>query len=659
MKKIITSLFITCATICNSQEIKNYIFNVELNDFHEAPVFIKKNNELIYNGTIQAEKDFFSKYAILDFFQSYPDSKRLRTLNMFTVVTTDKSLISSILAQFPSKYLRVEDLTGVKVELTSRYYPNDYGSTSPTTNLGVNGSLKSFDYVDVPKAWNYTTGNDNILLGWSDAKIDTTDIDFKFKTSFLQDYYTVGYPGMPYDANNIETWHGTGTAAVAGAQGNNSHGITGICMDCQIIATAYGFGNPGSPLSPTPNYNNLLKLANSGVKVINMSWAHMDQNPNGHWTSFQWVIDEIHDLGVVLVAGAGNTNSYSSIYAPNFLVYGFPASLNHVISVSSVNHKNKAIGEEITNEPFGQVSWNVEDLISPTGIMNNNGVYYTSYYEGHTTNEKVDICAPGFKNFRYEQYLGLGQIQYGDGTSGATPFVTGTVGLMFSINDCLTPDEVEDILQLTSKNIESNPYNSYFIGRIGSGKLETGNAIEFVVESLSPNGNARISNQDFWRFNFDLQYINNNLTISYQTFRDNNTSNFVAKNSIEIFEDSDFKPNTNGFIDLKINNNLEVCPVSASRITNIYKKTKNIVENNINRVILYPNPNKGYFTIALNKEELSGTTIEIFDIYGKLLFKDMTLKKQIEINNQSLPTGIYFAKIVSDNINQTIKFIKN
>jgi hypothetical protein len=362
-------------------------------------------------------------------------------------------------------------------------------------------------------------------------------------------------------------------------------------------------------------------------------------------------------MGVVLVAAAGNQNSYSAP-APNYLWYGYPASYNHVISVSGVNHKNANFTDQITHEAYGDVSWYNEDLISPTGTYSN-GVF-SSFYEGLTTNSKVDICAPGWRYPLYANYL-LGCLQnglpynYGDGTSGAAPHVTGTVALMQSLNPCLNPNEIEDILQLSSKNIEVNPSNSYFIGRIGSGKLEVGDSVEFVSESMNSMGNALIDGQDFWRFNFDLQHINNKLTISNQVFRDGNTSNFVAKNSIDVVTSSDFKPNSNGFIDLKIDSDITVCPISSRFSDKNQTERKNETVNNL--IKLYPNPNKGTFTISLNKP-ISEIDITIFDTFGKLIYQTKTEGKDLELSIPNLASGLYIVKLNSKELTETLKFLK-
>lgn len=630
-----------------SQTNTKYVFNVELSHWSQSPSFVKDlNGFLKYDGSDLSENSFFSNYSILSFYQTYPSSKVLSSLNMFTFETTDKSLMYDLVNEFPVKYLRIEDLTGHNIELL--YYPNDYGTGTynPVANLGAEISLKSFSYINAPKAWDYTLGN--VVIGISDGKVDDTDIDFNGKTEYLHvNNFSAGF------SCGSEVWHGVSVGAIAAAQGNNSHGMTGVCSDCGILNVPY-----------TLSYNGLLDLANSGVKVINMSWTYMYQDDETYMTGYipsqQSIIDELHNMGVVLVAAAGNLSSYSAS-APNYLRYGYPASYNHVISVSSVNYKNYNFSDQITVEPFGTVSWYNEDLISPAGLYEN-GVY-SSYYGGHTTNSRVDICAPGMQAPMYGSYLsncndpnGIGL--YGNGTSASAPYVTGTVALMQSLNNCLIPDEIEDILQLTSKNLESNVNNHMFIGRIGSGKLETGDSVEFVSEAMNMNGNALIDGQDFWRFNFNLKHVMNKLTISNQILRDNNASDFTAKKAIDILENSDFKPNNNGFVDLKVDSNMILCESSPSGRNSSFEKNKKNDEVLSKSILLYPNPNKGSFRISLNDTSINESTIEIYDIYGKLIFSDKSKNQDIDIELPSIANGIYLIKVKTDKIISNLKFIK-
>ncbi len=638
-----------------------YFYNVELSDRLNVPSFERKDNLIKYAGKEKEIIKFFDEYKIVDFYQTFSDSRRERTLNIYTFVVYDKSFGQKLLKEFPKQYIGFQNISDFKVDLTTTY-PNDYGNTSPSNNLGVPESLKNFDYINVPKAWDYGYGSNSIRIGISDAKINENDLDFKNKLSVLSGY-TNTYLNAPFSMSSDIYWHGSATAAIAGAQGDNGQGITGICSNCSLVANSYGYGNPGTYNNPTPNLNNLLQLAISGVKVINMSWAMMSTSPPKSYNYYQWVFDELHeDYNVVCVASSGNVNSYQAIYQQNnFMLYGYPASFNHVISVISVNHKNASYEDQITHETYGDVSWYNEDLIAPTGTYQN-GIY-SSFDAAHTSNDLVDIAAPGWSVFQYPWYILNNTSQglpsyYGSGTSSSAPHVTGTIGLMFSQNECLLVDEIEDIIQLTSKNIESNPANNFFIGRSGSGKLETGDAVEFVHEAMALNGNAIIDGQDFWRFNFDLKHIMNKLTISNQIFRDNNMSDFTSKNCIEILSNVDFRPNNNGLIDLKTNRNLSLCKPITDKYYN-FEKLESANTSLSENITLYPNPNNGNFTIDLNNKEIKDVSIEIYNVYGNRVYSKEFKNDLITISIDNLAIGVYFVKVKSDVINKELKFIKN
>jgi len=656
MKNIFIIIGIFFFSLCYSQEKKLYIFYVELNHYTNAPEFEGRNGNLNYHGSDINEKTFFSNYSILDFFQVFPDSKRERTLNVFEVVTYSKSLMNDMIKQFPDKYLMVEDISDLKVELVSTY-PNDYGSTSPVTNLGINASFKNLDYVNAPKAWDYTFGSSKVIIGISDAKVDTTDVDLKFKTTIIS---PSDYQSLPYDPNDIYTSHGTTVASIAAAQGNNSHGMTGICSECSIIATGLGYGSPGGYENPTPNYNSLLQLAIAGAKVINMSWIQFSTTSTTPLTIYQWVIDEIHeDYNVVMVAGSGNTNSWE--LSPTGTLYYYPASHNHVISVLTVNHRN-TWNEEVNNDypEWGPISRFVEDMISPSVVANYQGNGPYGFYAAHTTNDRVDICAPGYRLLEYGRYVGNGAIEYMEfgGTSSAAPHVSGTVGLMLSVNECLLSDEVEDILQLTSKNLEVIQGNEIFRGYSGSGKLETGDAVEFVYEMKQLDGNAVIEGQDFYRFNFNLKHINNKLTVSDQIFRDKCTADFTARNIIDILPGSDFKPNATGFVDFKINASIDVsCSLPRSVVkADIEKNERSNLTNHITK--LYPNPNNGNFEITLGTKANNEVNIEVYNVLGKIVYEGKVNSLTFGIDISNISSGMYIVKLSYNNTVESLKFVK-
>lgn len=646
---------------------KTYVFNVVLNDKSNAPTFAMNNGLLVYNGTNPDEANFFRNYSINNFYATYPNYSGY-LLNVFTFITSSPSLINDLGKKFPEKYLRTEDLSDIKVELVS--FPNDYGNGinyyNPTPNLGANISLKSFDYVNTPKAWDYFPNNTpkgNVTIGISDGMVNTSDIDLgPSKVSYL--HQNLFYPVFNC-MNGFQSIHGTGVAAIAAAQGNNAHGITGVCYDCNILNIPYQVD------ANTPYYNGLMELAQAGVRVINMSWiqGYIYNDPSyisGYLDTQQEAINQLYNMGVVLVAGAGNNGSFVAAAAPSYQVHCYPASYDHVISVTLVYSKNHNITDETDSAPtsiYGYRSFYNEDIITPVGgILDLNNPVFVPFNEwATTTNSRVDICAPAYAP-HYSNYL-LGCLDqngnpalYADATSSATPFVTGTVALMQSLNPCILPGEVEDVLQLASKNIEIKPENVAFIGTSGSGKLETGDAVEFTHEMMSSNGNALVDGQDFWRFDFNLKHIFNGLTISNQIFREQNTTNFTAKNFIDVTQNADFRPNSNGFVDLNIDSNLNVCNPSSKIAEKSIPKTK--IETISKPVVLYPNPNNGTFFINTNQADIENLDVGLYDIFGKLIYQTKVNTSTFEISIPNLKSGVYLLKLNSNTFIKTLKFIK-
>lgn len=64
-----------------------------------------------------------------------------------------------------------------------------------------------------------------------------------------------------------------------------------------------------------------------------------------------------------------------------------------------------------------------------------------------------------------------------EGTSMATPHVTGVAALMLSVNSALTPDQLKTILQQSSRPFPPDTYCASHTGVCGAGMLDAGSAI--------------------------------------------------------------------------------------------------------------------------------------------------------------------------------------
>lgn len=260
--------------------------------------------------------------------------------------------------------------------------------------------------------------------------------------------------------------HGTAVAGCTAAATNNGVGISSIGYNCKLRLYI------GS-------YNDMTQAAADGANIINCSWRLCTYDNDD-----QLAIDMIHDQGVVIVAGAGNGNVGAHCSGgpnvgagSNYNGYCYPASYNHVISVSSVT-----LGDD-----------------------------YEQGLQMHTYNDKVDVTSPGF-HVPGLTNSGSGTnnsgYNYGMdgwwGTSFASPITAGLCGLILSINPCLSPDEVEYILKTSADDISSTGNNASYTGYCGSGRI---NACAAVQMAQNYNQDITISTSTTW--NTDISIFGN------------------------------------------------------------------------------------------------------------------------------------------------------
>jgi len=154
--------------------------------------------------------------------------------------------------------------------------------------------------------------------------------------------------------------HGTEMAGIIGAETDNGEGMAGFVWNCTLVPAKVAIGFPEYEYDPDSLHwqpqaavQRLIQALDYAidkhVDVVNMSLGcgpdttnkayfetHRLQNPL-NTTALQAKISEAHNEGIILVAGAGNKSYSDSGY------YLFPASYQHVISVSGVNwHEEKA-----------------------------------------------------------------------------------------------------------------------------------------------------------------------------------------------------------------------------------------------------------------------------------------------------------------------------
>ena len=258
----------------------------------------------------------------------------------------------------------------------------------------------------------------DLTHGDTNVIIAVSDQDYDEQNTDL-----VGGVTYHYDTTiNTTPTHGTAVAINVSGNTDNGYGLSSI-----------GFNTSLALYKMT--YNDILLASQNGSDVINCSWTS-----GCFYTQLQQdVINQAVLNGSIIVSSAGNGTTCDSATA---LVY--PASYDNVISVTSVGPTNNH--EKIIGDPSSS----------------------------HQHNDSVDIATPGYGiaiNPAQDWFLNS------DGTSFGAAYVSGTIGLMLSVNKCISNAEIETILKTTSYFLDTMAINLPYAGLIGAGRIDSYQAV--------------------------------------------------------------------------------------------------------------------------------------------------------------------------------------
>lgn len=289
-------------------------------------------------------------------------------------------------------------------------------------NLGedADGDGMTIEYVD--GAWQLDSGDiDNIdtdgdgyiddLIGWDPA--GTT-------SAGDADNNPMGIANIGVNGANM---HGTHVSGIVAATADNNRGIAGIGYSVRFMPVKCTYDeDPESYVSS--GYDGITYAAKAGADVINLSWGSY-----GSSGFAQSVINTAHNqYGAIIVAAAGNEATTQTHY---------PSGYDNVISVTA------------------------------TGV----GDVFNGWA---TRGPTVDISAPG-EGIRSTVYTNHGSYQSWDGTSMASPVVSGSVALFWSMFPDSSQSYIEQRIVSAADNIDD--INPDYAGEIGAGRVNVFKAI--------------------------------------------------------------------------------------------------------------------------------------------------------------------------------------
>ncbi|HEX8010919.1 MAG TPA: S8 family peptidase [Casimicrobiaceae bacterium] len=326
--------------------------------------------------------------------------------------------------------------------------------------------------IDIEPAWNITLGSPDVVVADLDTGVRFDHPDLLAVAAggkLLPGYDMIGYsrvgddgdgrdadasdPGdwisageannrngffyacTPFDPSTRRysaqdsSWHGTQVSGILAALTNNGIGMAGVgpslrvlpvrvlgkCggYDSDILAGmrwAAGLAVPGVPANPNP------------ARVINMSLGAAGSCPS----AYSDAIAQVTAAGAVIVVSAGNSAGHELTS---------PANCPGVIAVAALRHAGTKVG-------FSDLGQDVA-ISAPGGNCVNITAGSPCLYPILTTSDSGTTTPVG--------PIYTDSFNWSVGTSFAAPLVSGTAALMLSVRPTLTPQQVRQVLQATSR----------------------------------------------------------------------------------------------------------------------------------------------------------------------------------------------------------------
>ncbi len=470
---------------------------------------------------VQAQQlPYAPQQLIIKFKPNTSPSEKQHLLQNFTAKETQYfSKIDAYLWSLPTQVtIQNKDLRGVvaMVDYLKRLPTIEYAEPNfryemyETPNDTHYDELWAMDKIQMPQAWNITTGSSNIVVGVLDSGIDWTHPDLVDNIwqnlgedadgdGRVLEFIGGQWQFDPGDQNGIDNdgngyaddfigWdfynddnnpydehsHGTHCSGTIAAKGNNNLGVTGMCWNTQLAALRF-IGAYGGYTSDA--IDGLAYAIDMGFPITNNSW------------------------------GGGN--------------YSF--SLLNMINTAEANNQLfiAAAGKDEQNndiQPFYPSSYTNNNIISVGASNSNDQVSWFSHYGANA----VDVFAPGsgiFSTFKLGSYFdstcgdpdGDGYA-FCSGSSMAAAHVSGLAALILSQCPTVTYSDVKnqilnhaDVLPAyTGKCVSNGRINAFnSLNNAGCCDVEAGFNISVAVCASTPFilGNTSASATGyFWDF---------------------------------------------------------------------------------------------------------------------------------------------------------------
>jgi subtilisin family serine protease len=310
--------------------------------------------------------------------------------------------------------------------------PNDpnFAQLWGLNNTGQTGGTPNAD-IDAPEAWDITKGSSSIVVGVIDTGVDYNHKDLATNiwtnpgesgvdrkghnkatngvdddgNGYVDDVH--GWDFINHDNNPMDdNGHGTHVSGTIGAVGNNGVGVVGVNWNVQIMAlkflSAAGSGSTSDAVLAV-NYATMmhnLYVTSGGTKGANIVLTSNSWGGGGYSQALYDAINASGQANMLFVAAAGNNGANGAILPAGY-------DLPNIISVAATDQ------------------YDAKASFSNWGL------------------DSVDLGAPGvgiLSTTPNNQYATM------DGTSMATPHVSGAAALAWSVSPQANYQTIRDAI---------------------------------------------------------------------------------------------------------------------------------------------------------------------------------------------------------------------
>ncbi|NOQ76071.1 MAG: S8 family serine peptidase [Crocinitomix sp.] len=347
-----------------------------------------------------------------------------------------------MLATGKFEFVSVNTLHTVLATTTDPYLENQWALENDGGALHFDGTAGA-DMAVVP-AWDITTGDPSIKIAVLDSGTDTNHVDLV--GNLLPGFDATGdgskgYPNTEFSNDG----HGTCTAGIIGALGDNEEGIAGVAYSCKIIPVKIfyyvEFGGDVIPFSSSSAGTDGIIWAVNVAKadILSNSWGVRDSDipllgidtVMSNMVIAENIASGREGKGTPMLFSSGNEGDSFSIW---------PASHPHTISVGA--------------------STMCDELKTPTDCS-------PEGWWGSNHGDNLDVTAPGVKVLATDMTDDLGYNGFMDnnysmfnGTSAACPNAAGVMALILSVDPELSAYDARAVLAVTANKVGGYDYDS-------------------------------------------------------------------------------------------------------------------------------------------------------------------------------------------------------